>query len=520
MARFHVPVIVAKNQTADVDPQLKRKLKVYGKETAHTFVDKLFGGQLISTVICETCRHPYQVLEPFMDLSLPVSEEKSPPMSKRRTSVVDSISCLAPPNPEALSKHQQKKLRKTARKGRISAVKPEAVADSQTVDQTVETETTMQSEQNEEGDHMMQCEQNEVTIPATKANQNECENLAMQSEQNEDERSSVKDLGGERINFNEGSESEVEESSSSISTEEEKEGERGDIEDNDDVVELTGKMEDVHVSQDNQDDEDSISQHKVECPPNPALKKMRTEWVARSVCTLAPRYHSSHQECSVQSCLNLFTAPELLTGANKYGCENCTRKRAVAAEAEGAPEGTKTPTVYSAASKQLLIFAPPAILTLHLKRFTQNGFALRKAQKHVEFPLQLDLGPFCSAAAAGVTTVAPNQKEIIYSLYGVIEHSGKLSSGHYTAFVKVRPVDAESVTKFLQRLPMHTDDLARLKDQLSSRLLSDRAAADGAQPPASSEGSWYYCSDAHVMAVTEDKVLRAQAFLLFYERMY
>lgn len=48
-----------------------------------------------------------------------------------------------------------------------------------------------------------------------------------------------------------------------------------------------------------------------------------------------------------------------MTGNNKVGCENCTKK------ING--EGGKT--VYTNATKQLLISSPPAILILHLKRF-------------------------------------------------------------------------------------------------------------------------------------------------------
>lgn len=217
-----------------------------------------------------------------------------------------------------------------------------------------------------------------------------------------------------------------------------------------------------------------------------------------------------------------------MTGSNKYGCENCTQRKAAAALAEGtANVGDKTPTVYSVASKQLLIFAPPALLTLHLKRFTHSGATLRKAQKHVDFPILLDLAPFCSAASAGVSTVPTGHKKIMYSLYGVIEHSGRLSQGHYTAFVKARPVAAESVTKFLQQFPMQTDDMYRLRDQLSARLLADPATNHSSSTEdtasnndhLSAEGVWYHCSDSHVMPVSEDKVLRSQAFLLFYERV-
>jgi len=33
------------------------------------------------------------------------------------------------------------------------------------------------------------------------------------------------------------------------------------------------------------------------------------------------------QECSVQSCLHQFTMAEMLSGANKFGCETCTGRQ-------------------------------------------------------------------------------------------------------------------------------------------------------------------------------------------------
>ena len=57
---------------------------------------------------------------------------------------------------------------------------------------------------------------------------------------------------------------------------------------------------------------------------------------------------------------------------------------------------TKQQTVYTVATKQLLISLAPPVLTLHLKRFQQARFTLRKLTKPVEFPLQLNLAPFCS----------------------------------------------------------------------------------------------------------------------------
>ncbi len=57
---------------------------------------------------------------------------------------------------------------------------------------------------------------------------------------------------------------------------------------------------------------------------------------------------------------------------------------------------SKHRTVYTIASKQLLISLAPPVLTLHLKRFQQARFTLRKLTKHVDFPLELNLAPFCS----------------------------------------------------------------------------------------------------------------------------
>jgi len=47
----------------------------------------------------------------------------------------------------------------------------------------------------------------------------------------------------------------------------------------------------------------------------------------------------------------------------------------------------------------MLIYAPPAVLTLHLKRFEQVGSGLRKLTRHVEFSELLDLAPYCSRLA-------------------------------------------------------------------------------------------------------------------------
>ena len=49
--------------------------------------------------------------------------------------------------------------------------------------------------------------------------------------------------------------------------------------------------------------------------------------VANWSATVLPRYQCDDGECSLQSCLNQFTALELMTGNNKVGCENCTQRQ-------------------------------------------------------------------------------------------------------------------------------------------------------------------------------------------------
>jgi hypothetical protein len=60
-----------------VDPVTTAKVKAYGKRVAqNTITDWVFGGQFINTIVCEECNHPSQRVEPFLDISLPILDEK------------------------------------------------------------------------------------------------------------------------------------------------------------------------------------------------------------------------------------------------------------------------------------------------------------------------------------------------------------------------------------------------------------------------------------------------------------
>jgi ubiquitin carboxyl-terminal hydrolase 16/45 len=129
--------------------------------------------------------------------------------------------------------------------------------------------------------------------------------------------------------------------------------------------------------------------------------------------------------------------------------------------------------------------------------------------------------------------------------------------GHYVAYVKVRPKitkddprwkflaqgtkaeldqldeqkkvlekQTEKVKKRQMSMTKDSDD--SLSNTSSSQTTDDEdenAAVGGSDEPEdlqkqSPPGKWYYVSDSHVREASETDVLNAQAYLLFYERIF
>ena len=128
------------------------------------------------------------------------------------------------------------------------------------------------------------------------------------------------------------------------------------------------------------------------------------------------------------------------------------------------------------------------------------------------------------------------QTRVLYSLYGVVEHAGQLSAGHYTAYVKVRHSNNISkVQSFLSNCDVNNkrklDHLLEAMQSLhrhhhphspggatAATALEDAGNEEPVVPPA---GKWYYISDSRVHEViNENNILQCQAYLLFYERIY
>lgn len=118
--------------------------------------------------------------------------------------------------------------------------------------------------------------------------------------------------------------------------------------------------------------------------------------------------------------------------------------------------------------KKLDLWSAPECLVVHLKRFgsTQLTGPIEKLDTFVQAPIDLDLtrwiqGPIPMDGAH-------------YKLYAVVNHSGSLGYGHYTAFARV---------------------------------------GDG------SERQWYHFNDSAVKRADESEVVSKAAYILFYERV-
>ena len=357
LQHFHIPAKTGSSKDQlEVDPVLRRKLKIYGKESSHTFVDQLFGGYLLSTVICESCHQPYQILEPFMDLSLPVSEEKSPPSgSYKRGGPKTSGSCFSPPpaTPIIQSKHQRKKERARKVKGNSIFIWFPQFRDS--AKETYEISTLHFPNIDEL--HFLAAGKYNKSVKRTGSESPEDPTSAIEDSEvkvdgfvttadGEATKGQAEDKAGNSVT----AESSVDDEDASVlvagshPTADEEEvdddedlSESADVEDNEetndrDIEEMARKMRELSVQAEDMLLQNSDGGDKLDAA---TLRKIRSDWISRSLCSLAVRYQAANHECSVMSCLNLFTAPELLTGSNKYGCDNCTRRKAAAATETG-----------------------------------------------------------------------------------------------------------------------------------------------------------------------------------------
>ncbi|NXN30948.1 UBP50 hydrolase, partial [Nycticryphes semicollaris] len=116
----------------------------------------------------------------------------------------------------------------------------------------------------------------------------------------------------------------------------------------------------------------------------------------------------SKSTCSLEDCLKCFFQQDTLTWNNQIHCSLC---------------GTKQDAVVKAT-----ITKAPRIIIFHLKRFEWQDKHKGKLSTAIRYPLNnLDLSPYMAQ---------PVRRATEYSLSAVVNHSGFLDDGHYTALCK------------------------------------------------------------------------------------
>ncbi|PHT96652.1 hypothetical protein BC332_34423 [Capsicum chinense] len=147
----------------------------------------------------------------------------------------------------------------------------------------------------------------------------------------------------------------------------------------------------------------------------------------------------------LHSVLESFTRVEKLDDPEiKFSCERCK--------------------VQVSIEKQLMLYNVPFVAIFHLKRLQNDGSVVRKVEKHVSFPLELDLLLYTDNNQT-------NNEQIKYDLYAVIVHVGSTSSsGHYYCFICAEP------------------------------------------------NEWYKFDDSMISRVHEDLVLAEKAYVMFYAK--
>ncbi|XP_064412337.1 ubiquitin carboxyl-terminal hydrolase 45 isoform X1 [Latimeria chalumnae] len=504
--------------TKTADEETRRKVKAYGKEGVKgNFIDCIFVGELTSTIMCEECEHISTVKEPFINLSLPIIEERvSKPVPSGRTSKNKGIQDAETGQHTSVTVKQERSgtspvllscQSKNTRKASSTTDKNQQTNERRSVRKPLGEEernngyVQQKKDQPQEDNCSVPHSESLSTIahPVKVGSQSECsEKDLSQSESSNDADSEASECEASSkltvpLKNNKASTLKADEFQHTADTRQQLHSKQKDCTFNDTLSDAISKL---NLSNNISENYGPANEDTLHLPHHNSdfakEKSVIFQNPQAAFQTLSHCYIPSSKECSIQSCLYQFTSVELLMGNNKLLCENCTERRPKHQKKINCSE-KKTENMYTNTRKQFLISSVPPILTLHLKRFHQAGLSLRKINKHVDFPVLLDLAPFCSASCKNIA----DGERVLYSLYGIVEHSGSMRGGHYTAYVKVRAHNK------------------KVLDHISgNRNISGLKESVGA--PA---GQWVYVSDTYIQTVPEPRVLNSQAYLLFYERL-
>lgn len=413
LRRFQTVILRDLGYTSRIDPKNVReddklKIKFFGKKAEDRILhpEPVFRGYMVSTLTCQECNHISPRQEYFLDISLPVTVDKPQPPTRRKTSPEPVFIQPQIPIP---TKSQIKRERKAERKAKRNSKNQNRKS---TVNAILNSSSEQpQEEENEEDQKKEDLSSN--SSPLSDSDADVEDNLTDEKQPN---KKGTDANGNQAVVSPQNPEKPDDMPENPFKAE-------ADAKNNivcemslssSGVANLNSQIIKMKVDTEeaSEEREKAFKEQQKKCQQK--QRERLTSHIDWSN-TLSPRLQCPDGELSLQSCLNIFTSVELMTGSNKVGCEACTERI----------NGKKGKTVYTTATKQFLISSPPAVLILHLKRF-QVGMRgmFRKITKHVSFPLILDIAPFCASKVKLLHHVKRHQKKVLYSLYGIVEHSG------------------------------------------------------------------------------------------------
>nr|CAD7397534.1 unnamed protein product [Timema cristinae] len=141
-----------------------------------------------------------------------------------------------------------------------------------------------------------------------------------------------------------------------------------------------------------------------------------------------PPTEQSPSQTTLLDCLERFTQAEHLGSSAKIKCSKCQS--------------------YQESTKQFTMNKLPVVVNFHLKRFEHSSGFRKKISTFIPFPEVLDMTPFMSHSRnlnfnnnisnshTSKERASITIKDNRYSLFAVVNHSGSLDAGHYTAYVR------------------------------------------------------------------------------------
>ncbi|XP_065907392.1 ubiquitin carboxyl-terminal hydrolase 16-like isoform X2 [Dysidea avara] len=191
----------------------------------------------------------------------------------------------------------------------------------------------------------------------------------------------------------------------------------------------------------------------------------------------------------LEQSLHNYTDVDVLDDDNRFICNSCNRNNCLV-------------------SKQTMILQLHNVLILHIKRFNIGDIAVTKNNKFLSFSQLLDIAPYCSDKC--LQRLKDKNDQILYGLYAVVVHRGRrLRSGHYVAYVRVRPNRSK-----VPPLPQDSEyEKSASHDRVPQGFEYDERAAY--------DGVWCYTSDQTINKCSRgfEDVKSQHAYLLFYEKL-